>query len=263
MIPHAMERLDRWCAARRRAGRLLLALDFDGTLAPIVEAPEVARLQPAVGRALRRLLERPDTDVAVVSGRALEDVRAKVGLTDLYYAGNHGLEIEGPGLERRHREASEARPVLAACLDQVRRELDAVEGVLIEDKGLTASVHYRGVVQPVEQERVRDRVRELCGDAGLRVTEGKKVMEIRPAVSWDKGRATRFLLEALEAGSETRGPALFIGDDVTDEDAFRALKGRGDGILVASSPPASTAAAAYLRSVDEVAELLEALAESP
>lgn len=261
-LPNATDGIDDWRAARRRAGRMLFAVDFDGTLAPIVERPDAARPLPAARDALRRLAARPDSDVAVVTGRALEDVRARLDLNGIVYAGNHGMEIEGPEIERHHPEAVAARPRLAACAEALRHELANVEGVEIEDKGLTLSVHYRRVDDPTVARTVPGRVRRCCGEApGLRLTEGKKVVEVRPDVSWDKGRATRFLLDALEAGGGTLVPALFIGDDRTDEDAFRVLSDRGGGILVGPVPEAGTAAVAGLDSPEQVADFLAALAD--
>lgn len=262
MIPHAAEKLVEWRNARRHAGRLLVGLDFDGTLAPIARWPGKAALPPAAREAMERLARRPDTDLAVVSGRALEDLKERVGLPGIYYAGNHGMEIEGPGIQAVHSGAASARPRIAACAAALRRELEGVQGVFIEDKELTLSVHYRQLHDPEMAREVRRRARAVCAaEPGIRITEGKKVVEVRPDVAWDKGRATRFLLKVLEAGEPTLIPALFIGDDQTDEDAFRALRGRGDGIVVAAAPPPGTAAAAYLRSPDEVASLLAALAE--
>lgn len=261
MIPHAAELLDSWQDARRRARRLLVALDFDGTLAPIVDHPAGAALPPRARGVLERLARRPDTDVAVVSGRALEDVRGRVELDGIFYAGNHGMEIEGPGVQSTHREAAEARPAIARCAEEVRAALQEVPGVVVEDKGLTLSVHYR-LARGDDVPRVAEAVRRACGeDPALRVTRGKMVLEVRPAVDWDKGSAIRLLLEVVEAGAATPVPVVYFGDDATDEDAFRALRGRGTGVLVADPLPESTAASAWLRSPDEVVDLLASLAE--
>lgn len=259
---HAFERIAEWRAARAAAGRMLLALDFDGTLAPIVPVPDQAALLPAAHSALTRLLARPDTLLAVVSGRALDDVRARVGLADVHYAGNHGLEIEGPGMRRVHEDAEAAVGKLDACARRLRAEFAGDEGVLVEDKRLTLSVHFR-LVHDVEREAtIRARVEDACGELdGLRLTEGKKVVEIRPDVQWDKGRATSFLVRTL-LGENRRAPVIYIGDDRTDEDAFEVLRGRGEGVLVAENGARrSSAAAAWLRSPEEVVTLLERLAE--
>lgn len=261
MIPHASERLSAWRSARSHAGRLLVALDFDGTLAPIVDRPEGAVLPPAAREALTRLTQRPDTDLAIISGRSLEDLRARVALEGIYYGGNHGLEIEGPGIHEVYREAVEARPRIAKCVAALHREFDGVPGVSVEDKGLTLSFHYRRVTDPQEMERVRARAKEICGSVpGVRVFEGKRIVEVRPDVPWDKGQATRFLLHALQADTGAAIPAIFIGDDRTDEDAFRVVREHGGGVVVAEEPSPDTAALAYVRSPEEVAALLDALA---
>jgi len=263
MVPHATEKLGEWREARSRAGRMLVAVDFDGTLAPIVERPEAATIHEEGPAVLRELAARPDTLVAVVSGRVLADVRARVGVGEVYYAGNHGMEIAGPDLAHVLPEAAEARPQLEDCVEGLRAALAAVPGVILEDKGLTLSVHYRLVTDPEVAADVRVRVAELCGAfQGLRITEGKEVVEVRPDVAWDKGRATRFLLDSLLGPAAAGVPVLFIGDDRTDEDAFRAVRDGGAGILVAPRPPLTTAATAHVRDPGEVVALLRDLARS-
>lgn len=261
---HAYEQIDAWRAARRRAERMLLALDFDGTLAPIVARPDDAALLPEARAALERLVRRADTTIALVSGRALADVRSRAPLPNAHYAGNHGLEIEGPGVHRIHPEAADSAPALAACVRALRQEFADEEAVLIEDKTLTLSVHFRLVADEAREQAIRDRVARCCGGhAGLRLTAGKKVVEIRPDVPWDKGRATRFLVDTLLADAPA-APVLYIGDDRTDEDAFRALgerPGGGLGIRVADEP-APTRADYSVASPGEVAVLLERLREA-
>lgn len=262
MIRHARERLTDWVAARAAAGDMLLALDFDGTLAPIVPQPEDASMLAGARSAIATLTARPDTRVAIVSGRGLADVRGRVGLVGLYYAGNHGLEIEGPDLTRIHEEAERARPALAHCSQRLAVLEREHPGVFLEDKGLSLSVHYRRLADPGAEERVVRRIHALChGVAGVRLHAGKKVVEVRPDVDWDKGRATVFLLDVLLRGVPG-APVVFIGDDRTDEDAFRALGERGEGVIVANPPPADTAARSYLRSPAEVATLLDDLARA-
>lgn len=241
---------------------MLLALDFDGTLAPIVPRPEDATIEPAARTALQRIARDGRTRVAIISGRGLADARDRVGIDGLYFAGNHGLEIEGPGLHRMHEQARTARPLLEQCAERLRGELRGIDGVLVEDKHLTLSVHYRLVRDDRTQAAIVQRVHDVCGGAPeLRLTSGKKVVEIRPAVDWDKGRATEFLLATLLADA-AGAPAVFIGDDRTDEDAFRALGTRGDGVIVADPPPDATAARCFVRSPAEVVELLEAISEA-
>jgi trehalose 6-phosphate phosphatase len=263
-IPRATERLDEWRRLWRESGLLVLLLDFDGTLAPIVPHASEAAIDPRVKQALTRLLPRDDVRVALVSGRGLADVRERAGLGHdrVWYAGNHGMEIEGPDVTRMHEDARAARPELERVAGEVEREIAHIEGAWVEDKGLTLSIHYRQADEAREGE-VADAVeRSAAGSELLRVTRGKKVLEVRPKVDWHKGRAADFLLERF--APEPGTPVLYIGDDVTDEDAFRALRrwsgGTGEGVYVGDVPPERTEATSWLEGTEEVGELIEALA---
>lgn len=257
-IPHARDRVPDLLELRSRAGRMLVALDFDGTLSPIVERPEDAALFEGLAGPLRDLVARTDTVAAIVSGRGLEDVRARVGLNELYYAGNHGFEIEGPGVERVHPAAESARPALKRCRDALEQALTDEPGTEVEDKRWTLSIHYRRAERAGAEGRVRAAVHDHCRQPGLRVTEGKKVFEVRPDVRWDKGRATRFLLDAVAGEHDVA--AIFIGDDRTDEDAFQVVRDLGGGIVVGDPPPPDTHATAWVRTPAEVLEIVRALA---
>jgi len=237
-IPMAMDSLD---DLRSRIGkrRLALFLDYDGTLTPIVDRPERAVLSVEARAALRRIAGLVPT--AIVSGRALEDVAAMVGMDELIYAGNHGLQIRGPeGSDIAH------EPGRAFALDMARfaaRAADAVarvEGARIEDKRFSLTIHYRK--SPPDQvpglEAALDAL--LSDEPRLRKHRGKMVFEVRPELDWHKGKAVLWLLSELDLDGPDVAP-LYVGDDVTDEDAFRALDGRGIGVLVAPGPQPSAA----------------------
>src|SRR5690606_3323712 len=178
----------------------------------------------------------------------------------VYYAGNHGLEIEGPDVHRVHDEAEAARDTLQDLVRELNRALEPIHGVLVEDKGLTLSVHFRQVEDTAEEDRVREAVHAAGRrHSGVRMTDGKKVVEIRPDVDWHKGRAFRFLRDTIEERSG-RGPAVFIGDDRTDEDAFRELSSTDCSIVVGDPPQHESIAQACLRSPEHVAEFLSRLA---
>lgn len=230
-------------------------LDYDGTLTPIVKRPELATLSDTMRGTLKELASR--CQVAIVSGRDRKDVKQLVGLDDLVYAGSHGFDIEGPGLQMDHEEARGFLPVL----DKVERELNArletVTGCLIERKRFSIAVHYR-LVDEAEVDGVEAVVNDILGECtSLRKGLGKKVFELRPGIDWDKGKAVFWLLEALDLDHDGVLP-IYIGDDVTDEDAFRALSGRGIGIVVAESDR-PTHAHYTLGSTDEVGQLLHEL----
>lgn len=245
-----------WRDARARRGAMLVALDFDGTLAPIVPHADQAAPPAPTRRAVEALARRGDTAVAVISGRALEDAMRRLPVAGLAWAGNHGLEIRAPGFERVHPEARAAADALAACHGEIAMAIEGVPGAWVEDKGLTLSVHYRETPASLHR-RVREAVHAAAaGRDSLRVTEGKCVVEVRPAVDWNKGRALLWILEAL--GLPEGAPVLYLGDDRTDEDAFAALRGRGVGILVGEARP--SAARYRVTSPAAVTALLERLA---
>jgi trehalose 6-phosphate phosphatase len=247
------------------AGRdhLAVLLDFDGTLAEIADRPDDVHLDPSLRGLLERLGHNPRILVGVISGRALEDIRRRVGLEHILYAGNHGLELAGPGWTLAHDDAVEARGLVAACCDRLSLRLRDVHGALVENKGLSASVHFR-LVPRKNIETVRRIVLEELGrvpPGRLVAREGKMVLEILPMVDWDKGKTARWLLEhALGSGWEARCTVIYVGDDSTDEDAFVALADTGITIRVAPYPQ-PTAARYQVRTVGEVGRLLEALAD--
>jgi trehalose 6-phosphate phosphatase len=260
MLPDAMEMLERMSTARERAGGMLLGLDFDGTLAPIVPRPEDAAMPPHTRAAVEALAARPDTHVALVSGRSLADLRERVALDGAFYAGNHGFEIEGPGVHRIHPDAQAARGAMARLAGELGERLAGMVGAIVEDKGLTLSVHYRMVDDEAEGRRIDALVHEACAHLrGLRPTRGKKVVEVRPDVDWHKGRALAFLRDTL-LHDVPGAPTIFIGDDRTDEDAFREVGDGGCAIVVGDPPPPDTAAHAALASTEAVAAFLGRLA---
>ena len=239
------------------ADGLALFTDFDGTLAPIVDRPDAAAIDPAAEDALELLRDVPDATVAAVSGRALDDLRERLTVDGLAYAGNHGLELHTEGETTVHPAAAEAEDTLEAVTTRLRETLD-VEGVIVENKRVTATVHYR-MVDETDVPAVEDRVRDAAANTPLRVTEGKEILELRPDVDWDKGRAVEWLRGSLVPDGE-EWVAAYVGDDVTDEAAFRALPDGGVGVKVGDG---ETAADYRVDGVDEVTAFLERVAASP
>jgi len=231
-------------------------LDYDGTLTPIVARPDLAILSDGMRAAVRRLAGL--CTVAVVSGRDRADVERLVGLDQLVYAGSHGFDIAGPdGLRIEHEKGADFTAAVRRAAGRLNEALAPIEGALVEPKRFAVAVHYRQVADadlPTVEAAV-DRVLEEVTE--LRKTHGKKVFELRPRFDWDKGRAVRWLLEALKLDRPEVLP-FYLGDDTTDEDAFRALAGRGIGIFV-GSPDASTAAAYRLEDPEAVRRFLDTL----
>lgn len=237
----------------RLAGReVFLFLDFDGTLAPIAESPERVVLSGAVKASLEMLARV--SRLAVVSGRALDDLRSRVGVDGIAYAGNHGSEIWLDGSILRAPGLDKAAGTLKVLLDRLRARLASVPGVLIEDKGITASVHFRQIDPSRAGDVLRifwDVAREY--EKGFRITTGKKVLEIRPQEAWNKGHAVARIMELHGRGLLP----IYLGDDTTDEDAFRAI--RGCGISISIGPNAESDY--FLRDQDEVSDFLEWIAK--
>ena len=236
--------------------RLLVFLDYDGTLSPIVRRPEDAVLSERMRAAVRALAAR--CSVAVVSGRDLADVRALVGIDEILYAGSHGFEIAGPAGRRIEYDAGkDLLPVLDQVQKEVEAELAGVKGAQVERKKFSLALHYRNV-EAHDQDRVRQAAENaLLQHGGLRVTAGKKVWDIQPDVDWNKGKALEWIMAALKLDSCANLP-LYIGDDVTDEDAFRAVWDGGIGIVVRDEPRLTMAEYA-LDNTKEVQGFLEGL----
>jgi trehalose 6-phosphate phosphatase len=248
------------CAADidRRSGGTPPAvfLDYDGTLTPIVERPELATLSDAMEAVLRGLASR--CPVAILSGRDLADLQQMVSLVGVVYAGSHGFDVDAPEeLGGRFRRGEDFADVLDAARTRLTEAVAPIAGAWVEEKAFAVTLHFRQVapedVPAVEAAFAA--VAEAFPD--LRRTGGKKVLELRPNVEWDKGRALQMLLERIDRG----GPhfPLFIGDDETDEDAFRAVAGGGIGIRV-GDPHVASAAEYSLADTDEVGTFLERLA---
>jgi len=217
---------------------IILFLDYDGTLVPIAQTPQKAVLPRAVKRTLAGLSRIKDVKVVVISGRSLKDVRRMVGLNNIIYAGNHGLEMRGAGVVFDHPTSSASRKAIDTICSSLRSELSALKGVLIEDKGKTLSIHYR-LAGKKESSKIKEMISKAVSASVkrhlVRITDGKKVVEIRPPVYWDKGNAVAWLLKKLAKGPKAgRTLPIYIGDDKTDEDAFKALRRKGLTVHVGS-----------------------------
>ena len=245
--------------------QVLLLTDFDGTLSPIVGRPEEAVLPDSTRRAIEALAAHQRVSVAVVSGRALSDIKNKVGIQNITYAGNHGIEIEGPWLKFVHPAAEATRPMMRRLHSTLSKALACFEGALVEDKGFTLSVHYR----LVREDRVGE-LRRVCeetvfglrSEGQIRTTEGKKVCEIRPGVPWDKEDALALLMSGWTSrAGQSANLALFLGDDLTDEGAFKVVDRDGGISIFVGESGCSTVAQYFLRSPAEVAVFLEGLSK--
>lgn len=243
-LPHLRTTLE-------NAAGLLVCLDFDGTLAPIVENPDDAVPSERNRDAVATLAETPGVTTAVVSGRALADVRERIDGPAIY-AGNHGLELARNGSIAVHPVARKRAVEVDRVCSILETALASVPNCRIENKRLTGTVHFRSVpaaAEPIVRRVTRDVVDRFGGDA-LAVSPGKRILEIGPDIPWGKGNAVSLI--AADEPPETA--VLYIGDDVTDESAFRAVEPDGIGIRVGGDDPSN--ASCRVESPADVASFL-------
>lgn len=230
---------------------LMVFLDFDGTLSPLVDWPERATLPADTRRILTALAAQPNAFIAVVSGRALSDLRPRVGVPGLIYAGNHGLEIDVVDFSFVEPIAAARREALRQLSEGLMTRLEPLAGVQVEYKGLTTAIHVRRAAHSAARhvERV---LQEMVpsSHALFRVTTGIKTYEIRPRVNWNKGSAVRWIRERLDMPDAL---PIYLGDDLTDEDAFAVLS---DGITVKVGAFENTCARYHLAGPTAVEHLL-------
>jgi trehalose 6-phosphate synthase/phosphatase len=227
---------------------VILFIDFDGTIAPIADAPDRVVVPHQVRTALEQLTAI--MPLAVISGRALSDLRERIGISGIILAGNHGAEIQIDGEVLRESGTDETAASLKSLLDALRSFLGGIPGILIEDKGITASVHFRNADPSQEGEVLRifwDIARDYARE--FRITTGKKVIEIRPQNAWNKGDAVKRIMEHLGGNAMP----LYVGDDTTDEDAYHVIREKGISVSIGENAEADY----YLQSQDEVGSFLE------
>jgi trehalose 6-phosphate phosphatase len=236
----------------RRSQSMMIACDFDGTLCPIAETPSDVHVAPNMLGVLRLIANSPSMKLAIVSGRAIEDVARRIPV-DAVFAGNHGLQIRGGGIEYEHEHARQVRPQLERCCRELREILKPWSGAWIEDKHLSATVHFRAV-DPREHEALRRAVRRsIAGRSrsiGLRAAS--KALELYPKIGWHKGDAVSYIKQQC-------GPfdtCVCLGDDYTDENMFEAAPGNIN-IRVGQNRP--TKASLYLNDPSDVAIFLQHL----
>ncbi|XP_057489635.1 probable trehalose-phosphate phosphatase F [Actinidia eriantha] len=257
--------------------RIALFLDYDGTLSPIVDNPDCAFMSNAMRTSVRNVAKYFPT--AIISGRSRDKVYEFVGLTELYYAGSHGMDIMGPvrpfsndhvncirSTDKQDKEVNLFQPAseFLPMIDEVFRSLvdstKEIKGAKVENNKFCVSVHYRNVDEKHWTTIAQCVHKTLKDYPRLRLTHGRKVLEVRPVLDWNKGKAVEFLLESLGLTNCDDVLPIYVGDDRTDEDAFKVLRegNRGYGILVSSAPKESNALYS-LRDPSEVMEFLKSL----
>ncbi|MCG3205590.1 MAG: Trehalose-phosphate phosphatase [Elusimicrobia bacterium] len=243
--------------ALHQAKETLFLFDFDGTLSRIVQHPSAARMSKEVKPLLRKLSKKKGIKVGVISGRSLSDIKKKVGMKDLIYAGNHGFEAEGNDFRFIHPHASSMKSELNQIVSEATSLLRGMKGIHIENKEMTASIHYRNI-SPFSLRRFlsfMNRFQSRCESRGFFLRAGKKVFEILPELKWNKGMFVRLLEKKFGYPL-----IVYIGDDTTDEDAFRAIKKRGISIRIGAIK--GSAASYFLPLQSDIALFLRRVIES-
>lgn len=237
---------------------VLVCLDFDGTLAPISDDPDAPELTAANRETLESLTGRDDVSLAVISGRSLADVRSRVDVDGLDYSGNHGLELLVDDEHSTHPLAAARLPTLRRVRDQLETRLGPLDGVALEDKRLTLTVHTR-LASPADAELARRRteaVVEAIGENDLRIETGKGVLELLPDIPTGKDLAVRLLRKAAPVDV----CPVYLGDDTADEAAFQEVA--DDGISIHVGNGAETAADYRVDGPDDVARFLHWLGDN-
>ncbi len=250
-----------WAARReilariRAAQKVLVFLDYDGTLVPIQPTPELARLSPGRKKILARLARLPKFRAGLLTGRSLKDIRRAVKVPGLFYAANYGLVIITPQKSWVHPAARRRVGSLKKMLPRLKGLAAEFRGVRVEDKTLTVAIHYRrwrGRPGWLEK-RLEGIIRDF--PKPFRLESGKKIFEVYPAVKWDKGKA---LLKVEKMLGYRRAPlVIFFGDDCADEEAFRRM-GKAD-ISVAVGRSRDTAARFFCKNSGLVERFLKFL----
>ncbi len=239
----------------KNAKKIFLALDYDGTLSTIVKNPKQAFLSSQTRTLLKQLCKTPHLQLAIVTGRSMQDIQKLVGIQDIIYIANHGFEISANTKTWIHPQAKKSIPLLNQALLELHERLNAIPGILIENKKVTASIHYRKTPSRLTK-KIQMEINKILSNHPkiFKKTDGKKVFEIRPNINWDKGQALKKVLRK-KYSSKNQPLTLFLGDDQTDEDVFRMLTQKDLGIRVGYA--STSHADLYVRNTPEVSRLLK------
>ncbi|XP_054796524.1 probable trehalose-phosphate phosphatase C isoform X1 [Prosopis cineraria] len=277
--PSALRSFDRLMKAA--SGKdMVVFLDYDGTLSPIVNDPDCAFMSEEMRAAVCEVAKNFPT--AIISGRSRDKVKGFVKLNNVYYAGSHGMDIMAPSMPARSSDgdhynmaldttkdngvpfqpAKKFLPAIREILKVLENEIKGIQGARIEDNGFCISVHFRQV-QEKDYLELEEKVKSvLKRHQDFSLSEGKKVLEIRPSIEWNKGHALEYFLDTLGLSSSSNILPVYIGDDRTDEDAFKVIQERGQGYpIIVSSIPKDTRALYSLRDPSEVLIFLSRLAK--
>jgi trehalose-phosphatase len=240
-MDQAFEKWEHIQARIRQAHFFPLFLDYDGTLTPIVSRPELAVCPPEIKELLEKLRDLPNVYIAIISGRTLEDISEKIGIPQITYVGNHGLSIQNPAGTHQKKLSPIRQKEFGKISQALRESLENIPGILFEDKGLILAIHYRNSRKediPIIRQVVGEKVEKW--KERWQMSHGNMVWEVRPKVDFDKGQAVQSLLKAFSPQGLL---PFYLGDDQSDEDAFRVIKKQGIAVYV--GPGKTTSEAEY------------------
>ncbi|CAL0319353.1 unnamed protein product [Lupinus luteus] len=268
--PTALDMFDQ-IISNSKGKQIVTFLDYDGTLSPIVADPEKAYMTSKMKGTLKEIARHFPT--AIVTGRCRDKVYNFVRLAEVYYAGSHGMDIKGPQKNRSPKKGNNGKSVLfqpasqfLPMINEVYKILQeitkSVPGAMVENNKFCLSVHFR-CVDEKSWAPLAEKVKLVLNEyPKLKLTQGRKVLEIRPTIKWDKGKAIEFLLHSLGYDNSDKVFPIYIGDDRTDEDAFKVLRSRGQGIgILVSRFPKETDASYTLEDPSQVEKFLRRLVE--
>jgi len=241
---------------------IILFVDYDGTLTPIVDSPDKAVMSDEARDLLKALSTKPRCQVGVISGRALGNLKKMVGLKDLIYVGNHGLEIDAPKIKFKTQLTPEMVSIIRNIKDKLSMKLSGINGIAVEDKFVTVSIHYRlaGRAGYLSAKKIiEETASPFIASGKIKVRAGKKVLEIIPETHWNKGEIVEWILARETRVLGTPPLPIYLGDDTSDEDAFGVLKDKGLTVFVGRKK--TSKAKYYLRNPKEVLIFLREILE--
>ncbi|XP_027337370.1 probable trehalose-phosphate phosphatase 2 [Abrus precatorius] len=276
--PSALDNFDEVMSIAK-GKKIVVFLDYDGTLSPIVNDPDKAYMSDSMRSAVREIASRFPT--AIVSGRSRDKVYGFVKLKNLCYAGSHGMDISTPSDSSKYgnqnnqtkaidekgnqvvhfHPAKDFLPTIQEIIKVLKENIKRIKGSSIEDNTFCVTVHYRRVKKDEDVDVLEEIVKSVMTDyPNFKISEGKKVMEIRPRIDWNKGSALKYLLDTFGFDNFNNVLPMYIGDDKTDEDAFKVIRDSGIPIVV-SDIAKDTNAAHSLRDPSDVEKFLIRLAK--
>ncbi|MBI2040428.1 trehalose-phosphatase [Candidatus Microgenomates bacterium] len=252
--------LDKITAFFKKSPVKIIMLDFDGTLTPIVKSPKEAKLSIGTRHLLQKLCQKPNLYLAIVSGRELKDIKKKIGLPNIIYGGNHGLEGEILGEKYSFPIPQKTLAVLKDIREQLNKITNQFEGIFIEDKRLTFSLHYRLADKqqmPKVKLLLQETIKPYVKKGLISVVAGKMVFDIRPKVNWDKGSFAKLVTDQMYTQTKIPPVIIYIADDTTDEDVFRRFNKE---ITIKVGKDQQSSAKYSLKNTKEVFKFLEWMA---